>query len=278
MSELSISALPPLDDAYGISDEDRAAYSRDGHVLLRGVCMPEEVAAYRPALVQAVERYKADYPPLEDRDTYGKAFLQITNLWREDEVARQFVMARRFARIAAELMGVRGVRLYHDQALFKEGGGGYTPWHQDEHYWPLATDNTITMWMPLVDIEPTMGVMNFASGSHREGYLGNLPISDDSERQFQAFVRERGYSVWEGVAMNAGDATFHSGWTLHSALPNTTDRMREVMTIIYFEDGARVSEPDHANREVDLATWLPGLKPGDFAASHLNPLLYSLDG
>ena len=85
MSELSISALPPLDDAYGISDEDRAAYSRDGHVLLRGVCMPEEVAAYRPALVQAVERYKADYPPLEDRDTYGKAFLQITNLWREDE-------------------------------------------------------------------------------------------------------------------------------------------------------------------------------------------------
>ncbi len=277
MNAKGVPVLPPLDDVYRITDEDKSRYARDGHILLRGVCSPEEVAAFRPALVDAVDRYKSDYPPLEERDTYGKAFLQITNLWCRDDTVKKFVLARRFARIAAELMGVRGVRLYHDQALFKEGGGGYTPWHQDEHYWPLATDNTITMWMPLVDIEANMGVMNFASGSHREGYLGNLPISDDSERQFQAFVKDRGYSVWEGVAMKAGDATFHSGWTLHSALPNTTDRMREVMTIIYFEDGVRVSEPDHANRQVDLEAWLPGLKPGDLAASHLNPLVYSID-
>jgi ectoine hydroxylase-related dioxygenase (phytanoyl-CoA dioxygenase family) len=54
-------------------------------------------------------------------------------------------------------------------------------------------------------------------------------------------------------AMKAGDATFHNGWTLHgapgNASPNTT---REVMTIIYLEDGARISQPDHANRENDL--------------------------
>ena len=29
--------------------------------------------------------------------------------------------------IATELMGVRGVRLYHDQPLFKEPGGGTAP-------------------------------------------------------------------------------------------------------------------------------------------------------
>lgn len=274
MMHEELPALPNLDSHFPISDDDRTRYARDGHILLRGVCSPEEVAAFRPSLVQAVEKYKADYPPLEERDTYGKAFLQITNLWRDDACARRFVMARRFAQIAADLMGVRGVRLYHDQALFKEGGGGYTPWHQDQHYWPLATDNTITMWMPLVDTAVNMGVMNFASGSHREGYLGNLPISDDSERQFQAFVKERGFSVAEGVDMKAGDATFHGGWTLHSALPNHTDRMREVMTIIYFEDGAAVMEPDHANRQADLDAWLPGLNPGEPAASHLNPLLY----
>ena len=39
---------------------------------------------------------------LEDRaaHTYGKAFLQVPNLWRRHEGARQFVFARRFAKAA----------------------------------------------------------------------------------------------------------------------------------------------------------------------------------
>ena len=58
---------------------------------------------------------------------------------------------------AAHLLGVDGVRLSHDQALFKEPGGGRTPWHQDQCYWPLDTDKTITMWMPLVDVPGEVG-------------------------------------------------------------------------------------------------------------------------
>ncbi len=45
---------------------------------------------------------------------------------------RKFVFGTRLARIAAELMGVRGVRIYHDQALCKLPGGGPTPWHADQ--------------------------------------------------------------------------------------------------------------------------------------------------
>lgn len=270
-----IAALPILDSAYSVSPEQAARYQRDGHILLRNVCSHAEIVEYRPVIVNAVDLYTTEQRPLEERDTYGKAFLQITNLWVRDECVRRFVLAKRFARIAAELMGVNGVRLYHDQALFKEGGGGHTPWHQDQHYWPLATDHSITMWMPLTDISSKMGVMGFASGSHRMGYLGDMPISDESEAKWRAFVRDRGFTVVPGVDMAAGDATFHSGWTLHHAPPNETDRTREVMTIIYFADGARVSESDNANRVADLATWFPGLKPGDAAASSINPVVYS---
>jgi hypothetical protein len=46
------------------------------------------------------------------------------------------------------------------------------------------------------------------------------------------------------------------------------------MTIIWFADGTRVSRPDNANRERDMARWLPGLRPGDLAASELNPLAW----
>jgi len=50
--------------------------------------------------------------------------------------------------------------------------------------------------------------------------------------------------------------------------------MREIMTIIYFADGARVSEPTNPHSPKDLERWLPGLKPGDLAASPLNPVVY----
>ena len=126
--------------------------------------------------------------------------------------------------------------------------------------------------MPLIDVTADMGVMGFASGSHRLGYLGDMPISDESETRWRELVQERGFRVVDGKAMAAGDATFHSGWTLHNAPANTTMKTREVMTIIYFADGVKVGPIDNQNRAADLAAWLPGLQAGDPAASPLNPV------
>lgn len=267
--------LPDLSSDYPIDEEQIAHYRKNGHVLLRGVLSPEEIAAYRPVIVDAADRYNTQTKPLEERDTYGKAFLQIMNLWAVDEAVRRYTLARRMGKIAADLMGVDGVRIYHDQALFKEPGGGPTPWHQDQFYWPLDTNNTVTLWMPLVDIPEEVGSMNFGSGSQSVGYLGDLPISDRSDEELKRFITNKGLNVDSYGAMKAGDATFHAGWTLHGAKGNPTPNMREVMTVIYFADGIRISEPKNANQEGDLGNWLPGLKPGDLAASELNPLVYS---
>ncbi len=267
-------SLPDMADDYPLSSQQIEDYQRDGHILLRGVASPSEVTAARSAMLDGVRRHTERVRPLAERDTYGKAFLQVGNLWAEDEAVRSFVLARRFGKIAADLMGVDGVRLYHDQALFKEAGGGHTPWHQDQQYWPLDGVKTVTLWMPLVGADETMGTMRFASGSQRLGYLGAIPISDESEAEFARFVADRGFPVVSAGAMAAGDATFHSGWALHGAPGNSSGTMREVMTIIYFEDGARVSAPDSPNREADLKRWLPGLQPGDLAASPLNPVVY----
>jgi len=266
--------LPALESAYEVTQTQIDEFRLNGHVLLRSVASMEEVEAYRPAILAAREQFGAERTPLESRNTYGKAFLKGINLWEKDQSARDFVLARRFGKLAAELLGVAGVRVYHDQALMKEAGGGLTPWHQDQHYWPLDTDQTVTMWMPLVNVTAEMGTMHFASGSHRRGYLGDAPISDESEKRFDDLIRSEGFPTRAGVAMRAGDATLHYGWTLHGAPPNTTDRTREVMTVIWFADGARITEPDNANRQRDLERWFPGLKPGDLAASELNPLAY----
>jgi ectoine hydroxylase-related dioxygenase (phytanoyl-CoA dioxygenase family) len=250
------------------------SYRRDGHVLIRGLADEAEIAAFRPVIRDAAMRHNRENRPLEERDVYGRAFLQVMNLWTVDEGVRRFVLARRFARVAAELMGVARVRLYHDQALFKEPGGGPTPFHQDQHYWPLDTDKTVTMWMPLVPVTEAVGGMTFVSGSHHLGGLGDLPISDRSEEVFRAFIAEKGLKMTTHGAMNPGDATFHSGWTIHGAPPNPTDLVREIMTVIYMDAEARVIPPDNPNRADDLATWLPGCQPGDRAASPLNPVVW----
>lgn len=270
---LSITQLPELNSEYPVSAGQAASYQRDGHILLRHVASSEEVEAYHSVIGTTTGRFNTEKRSLHERDTYGKAFLQVTNLWRKDEAVARFVMARRFAKIAAELMGVPAVRLYHDQALYKEPGGGPTPWHQDQFYWPLDTDKTITMWMPLVDVSIEMGALTFASGSHKHGSVCSAEISDRSEHLINELVKEQKYLVCV-EDMKAGDATFHSGWTLHKAPGNNTEGLREIMTIIYFADGARCTEPNSQYQQADLDTWMPGCKPGDLAACDLNPVLY----
>lgn len=246
----------------------------NGHTVVRGLATATEVEAFRPAIVAAARdtAWNRNIPP-EQRDTYSRAFLQAVNLWRIDDRIHPFVLAPRFARAATELLGVDGVRLWHDQALVKQARGGPTPWHQDQGYWPLDTDRTITMWMPLVDVPAEVGSMRFASGSHRLGDLQGPAISDDSQAEFERLIHERALPVETYGALAAGDATFHAGWTLHSAGANPTDEDRPVMTVIYVADGTRLTEPT-PQQELDLALWAPGAAPGDLLATELNPLLW----
>jgi hypothetical protein len=212
--------------------------------------------------------------PLEERGTYGKAFLQVTNIWQYDERVKPFVFAPRFAKAAADLLGVPAVRLYHDQALCKEPGGGHTPWHQDQNYWPLATDDTITMWMPLVDVPPQVGSMTFVSSAHKRGEIGRWFIGDDSEAKFAELVEREKLPTETHGALRAGDATFHKGWTPHRAPPNPTGLLRTVMTVIYFADGTRVTPIESKARRLDQKFWLADIPPGELAAGPLNPRLW----
>lgn len=269
--------LPKLESDYELTPEQITNYRKNGHIFLGSVAAPEEIGVYRTAISDEVKRLNNQNKPLHERDTYGKAFIQIGNLRRKSEIVKKFVMARRFAKIAADLMGVDGVRIFHDQALFKEPGGGHTPWHQDQIYWPLDTDKTITMWMPLVDISEEMGSMSFISESHTTGDLSKklIEISDESHSIFEEYIERNKLEPITYGAMAAGDATFHAGWTVHSAPANPTNSMRKIMAIIYYADGTRVSEVETEERQMNLDVCLPGLKPGDLAATSVNPLVYS---
>lgn len=270
----ALDGLPAFDDPVELPDETIAAFRRDGHVAVRGLAGREELPAYRDAIEAAVTRRQGKMPPLAERDAYSQAFVQLPNLWRRNDVIARYVLAPRFAKAAADLMGVEGVRIYHDQALAKEPGGVATPWHQDQVYWPFDTDDTITMWMPLVDVPMAAGPMTFASGSHRLGALDALLISAASEAAFAQVVDEQGLAQTTHGPFAAGDATFHRGWTLHRAGANETDGLRLVMTVIYYADGARVGPIDSPAREGDHKAWLGGIPTGELADDPGNPVVW----
>lgn len=268
-----ITSLPDLNDFKPIPEEQIQQFREEGHTLTPGLLSPGEIAVYHNVISSAALKYNTEKRKLEERDTYGKAFLQIMNLWRHDENVRKLVLSKRLAKVAADLLGVKNVRIYHDQALFKEPGGGPTPWHQDQYYWPIDTHDTITMWMPLVDINVDMGMLTFASGSQKNGSIFDYEISDESESEFDKYVHEKQFKISRANTMKAGDATWHYGFTIHNAPGNNSDIMREVFTIIYIADEAKITQPTNSYQEADLKTWLLSKEVGSPADSELNPLV-----
>ena len=54
------------------------------------------------------------------------------------------------------------VRLYHDNVLAKQAGCGRTPWHFDDHHFPLDTNDVVTAWVPAQPTPIEMGPLSFA--------------------------------------------------------------------------------------------------------------------
>lgn len=262
-----------LNDTFPISQDQINFYQKNRFIKIKQVFDASTIQHFNAVISSKVDELNTETRKLEERNTYGKAFLQLMNLWREDPEIKSFVFSKRLASIASQLMQVEGVRMYHDQALFKEAGGGITPWHADQYYWPLETDKTITAWIPLQAIPLNMGPLEFSAGSHQIVEGRDLEISDDSEAKIQERLRVTDFNhVIE--PFDIGEISFHSGWVFHRAGANSTDQMRKVMTVIYMDKNMRLKRPENQGQQNDWDAWCPGAKVGEVINSPINPVLY----
>lgn len=263
-----------LDAAYPLTPEQKLRFREEGFVRLPGVFDPETLAAFEREISRVTfAENPLDGVPMHERTTYGKAFIQVFNLWMKSPEAKRLSFSKRLARIATELLDTQGVRMWHDQSLYKEPSGGFTPWHADQQYWPMASGLCVTAWIPLHAVPMEQGPLSFGKGSHLKKIGRDLEISDDSEKIIrEELAREGVVEVAEPYA--AGDVSFHLGWTLHRAGPNTTTLPRKVHTVIYMDRDMRLAEPRNANQENDHRAWTPATKVGEIMADPLNPVLF----
>lgn len=273
---MTTTAALDIDSEYKISPEQIARFQKDGYIKLKDVFSPDVLDYYGKEITRMVLLLSKEKKPLEERTTYGKAFLQIGNLWQKSEIVKEFAFGRRLARIASDLLQIQGVRMYHDQALYKEAGGGYTPWHVDQFYWPLATEKTVTAWIPLHAVPMENGPLMFSVGSQRIKIGRDLEISDTSEKKIDEQLKLSNLPFDE-TPFDLGEVSFHMGFTFHRAGPNKLPKAREVMTIIYMDRDMRLAEPKNQSQKNDWDICCPGAKIGEIIDTPLNPVIYSRD-
>jgi ectoine hydroxylase-related dioxygenase (phytanoyl-CoA dioxygenase family) len=262
-----------LSDFYKLTPDQIKFYKKNKFIKLKQVLDSEVLNFYNTLISNKVMELTKNKIPLENRSTYDKAFLQLFNLWEEDSAIKDFVFSKRLAKIATELMEVDGVRLYHDQALFKEAKGGITPWHADQYYWPLSSDKTITAWIPLQSSPLEMGPLEFSAGSHKIMEGRDLSISDTSELEIQKRLKVTDFKhIIE--PFDLGEISFHSGWVFHRAGENSTNKTRKVMTIIYMDKDMKLKKPSNDGQLNDWNTWCPNVEIGEIINTPLNPILY----
>jgi ectoine hydroxylase-related dioxygenase (phytanoyl-CoA dioxygenase family) len=265
---------PDLDSPYALQPAKIDSFRRDGCIKLKQVLAPDTLAHFGAEITQLTIDLNTESRPLAERSTYDRAFLQVMNLWEKSALVARFVMGQRLAHIAAELLAVRGVRLYHDQSLYKEPGGGITPAHADQYYWPLASDRTITAWIPLQAVPTEMGPLGFYAGSQGVAFGRDLGISDESEAKISENMARHGFP-FEAGPFDLGEVSFHLGWTFHKAGPNTGTQPRSVMTVIYMDAAMRLVPALSAIQANDRDQWCPGAREDEVIATRKNPVIWS---
>ncbi len=254
-----------LSAPYALSEEQVAAFRADGFVRLGGVVSTPVIAA----LAERLERLLADE---FGGDTSGR-FLALEMMWRTDALMRTVALSSRLGGIAAALLGEPAVRLYHDNALSKQPGCGRTPWHHDADHFPLASAQVCTVWFPLHEVPLEMGPLSFARGVSPDD-LGELSVDPgDTSYDVEVAARLRASgAVIDEAPFAPGDVSFHAARCFHTAGPNRTVTPRRVLSNTYLADGVRVV--DHPT--MLSGTWrefLPGVEPGELAASACNPIV-----
>ena len=209
-----------LHSPYPLTPEHGTSFDEQGYIVLTDVLSPQTVRAYEPEITSKVFELNTQHLPVGERLTAAqRAALQVMNVWQESELVREFVFSPRLARLAAELLGVDAVRIYHDQAIYKEPGGGITPWHADQYYWPLQSDRTCSIWIPLQDTPEEMGPVIYIDGSHKWPDTESMRHfnSQDLDALEAQLMGEGSDSKRRVIALKKGQMSFHHSRMIHGS-------------------------------------------------------------
>jgi phytanoyl-CoA hydroxylase len=257
-----------------LSQEQIDSYNRDGFLVVEGFLTPQELETWRTFTQEAVDQRLASSGPLSNQadpdNFYAQVFIQCLKLADTHAGMRSLLLNPALGETVATLAGADGIRIWHDQALFKPPFGNGTAWHLDDPYWSFSARNAISMWIALDDATLGNGCMWYLPGTHLTATYDNVGIGQNMAALFKVYPEWRKI---EPVACPcpAGTAVFHNGLTAHGAGANMTNRPRRAMTCAYMPDGSTFN----GTRNILPEEYFNSLKPGDVLNDPVvNPLVW----
>ena len=173
---------------------------------------------------------------------------------RQDDTILGVARSRQIGQNAARLLGRdSSIKILYDQFAIKRQqsiGGKATDPHQDGVVLPFDRPS-VGFWIALGDLVPEQGLMSFRSGSSTLGPLGRRVFASEEELE-REWPRVKKFPRSTPVPMQAGDASVHGSWTLHSAGPNVTDQPRWSLMLILFPGDAIHAQVHRTTEPLDL--------------------------
>ena len=265
------------------SSEQIAFYRTNGFVVIEDFLTPQELDNWRSAVMRAVEERAGKKMPgkdivigeddgiNEDGDYFGKVFDQLLNLWQTNRGVKELMLDERIGKMAAMLSGADGIRIWHDQALFKRPWANPTAWHLDTPFWSFFDRNAISIWVALDDATLQNGCLYFIPGSHKGTNFDKITIGRNMDGIFEIYP-QFAKTAPVPAPMKAGSCSFHNGLTIHGAGANMTNAWRRAMTCAYMPDGNLFNGEPNILPE----PYLSSLKTGDpLNNNDQNPLIYA---
>ncbi len=233
---------------YQISQDQIEFYRKNGFVVIEDFLSPEELEQWRSAVMEAVTERGGQKMPgkmtkvgeddgiNEDAEYFGKVFDQLLNLWQTNDRVKEIMCDERIGEMAAKLAGVDGIRIWHDQALFKRPWANPTAWHLDTPFWSFSDRKALSIWVALDDATLENGCLYFIPGSFNETTYDNSGIGKNMDGIFKVYPQFARSVPFVGK-MKAGSCSFHNGLTIHGAGANMTPGFRRAMTCAYMPEG-----------------------------------------
>ena len=219
-----------------ITDDVVADFQKDGVVVLRGV-----FADWVDTLAEGVAEVMKHPSPLE-RSYQPKdgsaAFFQDYCNWARIPAFRSFIFDSPAAEAAARLMNSRQARFFHDHVLVKRPGNStITPWHQDQPYYCVEGNQSVSFWTPLDPVSRAV-TLECVAGSHRWTAAGYRPkrfdgtplYGSDNFEEVPDIDTQREHLPIRGWDMEPGDAVAFDFRTIHGAPANISASIRRVFS------------------------------------------------
>ncbi len=279
----------PRSLARPITEEEIAAYERDGATVLRNVVPMEWIEQMRAAIDRILENpgsASVEYTPEGEKGRYYGDFF----VWMRDPDFKAFMKDSPMPQLAAQVMKATSAHFFYDQLLVKEANTKEpTPWHQDLPYWPVRGNDILSLWVPFDRATEETGVVTYVKGSHKWGKMF-APSAFGKDTGFAEIYAKAGLEPLPDVEANRedydltafeldpGDVIIHHPLTLHYASGNasTTGRRRGLALRYLGDDAEFDGRPGTFVENTKVMTLLPGfaMKDGDRFEDPLFPQVW----